>query len=263
LISKEAAEILLGILIYVLCFIALALGLFELRFVADYPRFLLVLAVLSGGCCGGLVLSLIGGEKLGLKFPGRPADSEPFQPGFLGDVFVGLMAAMVMFGVGAGVADLGAFRVAPGQDLVGAWMRNFGLALLSGFVGLNLIKRLSSQLIDKAEIASKLEEVGKQKTDTAYLLGLQAIRANQLDEAERYMRQALEAEGETNIRSYIGMAMICARRQQWGQAAAYLKDALSKKDIEKLPSRVAKAYFNSACYISAGSAGEAPTDKRS
>jgi len=260
-VNSAVAEGILGATIYLLSFFALLLVAVYFA-VADWnPKVLLFVAIILGGMFGGLTLALLGGEKLGLKFPGAPSDSEPFEPGFLGDVFVGIMAAMVMFGIGGGVASLSPFKYeASTDDLATLWLRNFALAHLSGFLGLNLIKRLSSQLLDKAAIQSKLEDVDRTKIDTDFLLGLQAMQSGQYAIAESYMRKAMEKEGQTNIRSYIGLAMVYKRTGRWAEAFSNLNTAISMKEIEKLSSRVAKAYFNRACYRSASAEGDTPSE---
>jgi hypothetical protein len=57
---------------------------------------LIVLLVFSAGCAGGLVNSLIAG---GLQLPGTDRSANVYRPGWLGNVAVGGVAALVFWGL--------------------------------------------------------------------------------------------------------------------------------------------------------------------
>ena len=60
----------------------------------------LVLAIFLGGMGGGFTLVLIGGERYGLKLPGTVGGTDhKYDPGYLGDIFVGVMSAFLGIGV--------------------------------------------------------------------------------------------------------------------------------------------------------------------
>ena len=259
--KAESINFFAAVLFYAVTVAALVLFAFTVALIELSPQNILTMAVIAGGIGGGLTLALIGGEKLGLRFPGHESNTKVFEPGFVGEIFVGIMAAAVMFGIGGGVADLKPFEYVEGKsDLYSLWFRNFALAHLSGFLGISLIKKLASGMLDTAAVADLKQEAKKTEGDTAYLLGLQAMESKQLEAAENYMRKALEVEGTKSIRAYIGLAQVMKRRGRIGEALSLLNEALERQDSEPMKSRVAKAYFNRACYLSVGAQGATLTD---
>lgn len=259
-VEKDTLEFIGAITVYIGGLIALVLASFSIVLVEITPPNLLIIAVICGGVGGGLTLALIGGEKLGLKLPGQESGTKVFEPGFIGEIFVGVMAAAVMFGVGS-VSDLRPFEYKPKEDdFYSLWFRNFALAHLSGFLGIQLIKKLASGFLDQADVRDLKEDAQRHEGQTAYLSGIEAIKSTQLDAAEAFMRKALEIEGQTSIRALVGLAMVLKRRGKLGDAIATINEAIAHAGTEPMKSRVAKAYFNRACYVSFGALGETLTE---
>lgn len=227
--------------------IGLWAGLFVASRAALPPEASMLLLIVLGGVLGGFTLALAGGEEFGLRFPGTAAGSR-WSPGFLGDIFVGAMSATTIFGVGAGVADMAPLAVPPDASIWAIGLRNFALAYLAGFLGINLIRSLSKQVLDKQAITERLAEVGRKVEDAEIMLGYKAIDEGQLDVAETYMCRAIESEGNKSIRAHCGLAMVHRRKERIGEAIQRVSIAIEKQAIETEPSRVALAYFNRASY---------------
>ena len=162
------------------------------------------------------------------------------------------MAALVVFGLGTGIGNLAPLTAPHGKTLLSAGLTNFATAYVAGFLGINLIRSLSKQFLENAKIKDQLADAQQTKLDTDFLMGLQAMDAKQYQTAEMLMRKAIEAEKNTTIRAYIGLAQVIWRiGGRGGEAISTVSDALRNQAIEKEPSRVATAYFNRACYVAA------------
>ena len=210
---------------------------------------LLVLAVMLGGAGGGFTLGLVGGERYGLKLPGtHDSKNQKYDPGYLGDVFVGLMAAFLGIGLASRTLKTDLFGVEH-APLIELWFLNFALAYVFGFLGLRLVKGLSERLLQEFEIKEGLAQVEKNEGATAFLSGQTALQLGQVEEAEMQFRKALCIDSENNrVRALIGLASVQRRKGQLGDAIATLSDAIDLRAEESVKGRIAVAYWNRACY---------------
>jgi len=216
---------------------------------------LLLLAVTLGGIGGGFTLALSGGERYGLKMPARHGGTDTkIDPGYLGDMFVGLMAGLL--GVSVCSRNLKTSLFDPNtSSLVDLWFMDFGIAFVSGFLGLRLIKTVSTkfmqeqQLRETHELAEESKELASGLAGTnAFLAGQEALRAGQYDLAEQCFQRGQSLDGETTIRCLIGLGQAYRCMGKLPEAIAILDDAIGQKDRETVKSRVAVAYWNRACY---------------
>jgi len=210
------------------------------------PLGFLLDAIIVGGIGGGFTLALIGGESYGLKMPGRAGGSaQKLDPGFLGDVFVGLMAGCLGIGFGiwskvfTGLFDL---KRAPFVELV---FCDFAIAYTCGFLGLRLVKTVSAQVLRRAELEQKIEA---NEADNTYMKAEALVESGQFEEALAFYRKTATLDERGSTRSLIGMARAYRRLKRFGDALACLDHALEMKDREPEKHRIPVAYWNRACY---------------
>jgi len=245
----------------------------------------LLIAVLVGGAAGGFTNSLTGGQEFGMRhpntrghkprreaaaaetlsaIPGKTHSREPdsvFDPGYLGDTFIGLMAGCV------GIAFVTHNLKASPWDytsvaLVDTWFLDFALSYVCGFLGLKLIKSVAENVFagDKVREAKKtaalaqerLDAVEKDVDDTKgaalFLNGIVALQQKDYDTAELMFNESMKVEGWRTTRALISLARVERRRHNLVKAIALLDEAISQESKEKKPSRVAVAFWNRACY---------------
>lgn len=216
---------------------------------------LLLTAVLLGGIGGGFTLALSGGERYGLKFPGMHGGGDTkFDPGCLGDMFVGLMAGCL--GVSLCSRNLKTSLFDPASSsMADLWFMDFGIAFVSGFLGLRLIKTVSTkfmqeqQLKHTQELAEESKELASASAGTnVYLEGQEAIRTGQYKYAEQCFQKGIDLEEGKSIRSMIGLAQAYRWLGLLPEAIAKLDDAIRFRSWEQVESRLAVAYWNRACY---------------
>jgi len=218
---------------------------------------LLVVGVLLGGIGGGFTQALSGGERYGLKMPTTRAGAGSVQkvdPGFIGDMFVGLMAGILGISLCSRTLKTSLFDPS-GSSLIDLWFMDFGIAFVSGFLGLRLIKAISTKFMQEQrlkeaeDLAVESKELATANAGTsAYLSGQQSLRSGQLDLAEDLFRKGIEYDRGTSIRCIVGLAQLQRRRHKYTEAIETLDEAIRLQHIESVVSRVAVAYWNRACY---------------
>lgn len=211
------------------------------------PVGLLIVAIIIGGLGGGFTLGLSGGERYGLKMPGTTGIDHKWDPGFLGDLFVGLMSGFLGIGVVLRGVSSELFLISK-NGLVELWFIDFSVAFVSGFLGLKLVKAVSERFFDKEELKDKMDKVDANAGATAFLTAQEGITAGQLDEAEKNYRRALALDPHNQVRALIGIARVQRRKNNLVEAIATLDDAIRMGDKEHMKGRTAVAYWNRACY---------------
>lgn len=209
---------------------------------------LLLVAIACGGIGGGLTFALVGGEKYGITPPGRHGDGKTkFDPGFLGDIFIGLMTGFLGIAVCARSLKISLFDPAA-SPLIDLWFVNFAIAYISGFLGLRLVKAVSKKFLDQLQLKETVEQTLLNEADNAALLGSEAIRDKDYETAEGLFKKCIQLDNGSSIRGLIGLARAQSRMGNLGDAIATLDDAIQLRRKEPLPRRVAVAFFNRACY---------------
>lgn len=211
---------------------------------------LLLIAIGAGGIAGGFTLALVGGESYGLKMPGMHGTSaEKIDPGFLGDVFVGLMAASLGIGIGiwTKIFHVSLFDL-KATSFVELWFTDFAIAYTCGFLGLRLVKAVSASVLKQADLQEKLEKVSTNEADNLYLNVLELVRGNQPQAAIDLLARVEMLDGENSIRALIGRAYAEKRLGKFGDAIATLDQAIGRSPREKHAHRIPVAYWNRACY---------------
>lgn len=215
---------------------------------------LFFVAIVLGGTGGGFTLGLVGGERYGLKMPGKVGVDHKFDPGFWGDVFVGLMAGFLGVGVASRTLKTDLFTVSSAAatptsaQLVELWFVNFSIAYVCGFLGLKLVKSLSERFLQEARLKDNLERVERNEEITAFLSAQAAVEMGQLTEAETLFERALALDTGSGVRPLIGLGRVYKRQKRFDDAIRVLNDAISRKDREHIAERIAIAYWNRACY---------------
>lgn len=216
----------------------------------------LIAAVALGGLGGGFTLGLIGGERYGLKLPGNSGIDRKFDPGFIGDTFVGLMAGILGTATASRVLKTDLFALPkvdvpssiPGGAMVELWLLNFSIAYVCGFLGLKLIKNLSERFLQEVQLKEGLERVEHTEGATAFLSGQAAISEKQYIEAQQFFKNALLIDKGNEVRSLVGLARAYRGQKRYLEAIRTLDDAVSRSDREPLKDRMAVVYWNRACY---------------
>ena len=210
----------------------------------------LVDAIIVGGLCGGLTYALRGGERYGLKLPGRMDNTEKLDPGFVGDVFVGLMAGCLGMGFGIWTKVLvGSFDV-DHQPFVELVFVNFAIAYACGFLGLKLVKGISEQVF--REEVMKLDNIEKRveasEADTSYNKAEGLCDAGQFEVAHTYYRKTATLDPKGATRALIGMGRALRGQGMLGEAISVLDQAIGLREKEPEKHRIPVAYWNRACY---------------
>jgi tetratricopeptide (TPR) repeat protein len=215
---------------------------------------LLIFAIICGGIGGGFTLALVGGENYGLRMPRRvpggttpDGNPEKIDPGCFGELFVGLMAGLLGVAVACRTLKIEMFKPSDADPLVQLFFVDFGIAYVSGFLGLRLIRAVSERFLYdtvKAQGQDLKEVAREQKFQSAQ----DAFREKQYDVAEHLFREQIQADGSTTIRGFIGLGRTLKRLGRFGDAIAVVDEAIRIRDREELPGRVAVAYWNRACY---------------
>jgi hypothetical protein len=213
----------------------------------------LCLAMVLGGLAGGFTLALIGGESYGLKMPGVYGAHKQgkVDPGFFGDVFVGLMAAGLGIGLGTW-AEI--FKTSPFDaptepaKFASRWVADFAIAYVCGFLGLRLIKTVSMRVLKEAELEENLKKTEQNEVDNLYSRAQEAVRNGQYDIAANMFHSVQELEGQNSIRALIGLARCEKRMGRYGDAVASLDRAIAQSPNEKEAYRLPVAYWNRGCY---------------
>jgi hypothetical protein len=216
---------------------------------------LLVTGVVLGGIGGGFTQALSGGERYGLSLPtrGDRNGGAKVDPGFIGDMFVGLMAGILGISMCSRTLKTSLFDPS-GSTLMDLWFMDFSIAFVSGFLGLRLIKAISTRFMQEARLKEAEHNAEESRLLAArtfgislYLSGQEALRSGQLDLAEQCFRQDLaQGEGKT-IRSLVGLGMVLKRRFKFDEALRTMDEAVANTH-EPVAERRAVAYFNRACY---------------
>lgn len=215
---------------------------------------LFFVAIVLGGTGGGFTLGLVGGERYGLKMPGKVGVDHKFDPGFWGDVFVGLMAGFLGVGVASRTLKTDLFTVSSAAStptsaqLVELWFVNFSIAYVCGFLGLRLVKSLSERFLQQALLKDNLERVERNEEITAFLSAQAAVDMGQFSEAETLFERALALDTGSGVRPLIGLGRVYKRQRRFDDAIRVLTDAISRKEREHITERIAVAYWNRACY---------------
>lgn len=226
--------------------LALSLLMTSLPFLEQYGA--IVTAIVCGGLGGGFTLALIGGKRYGLTFPGRVGvENDKIDPGFYGDLFVGLMSAFLGVGIAVRSMETRIFPKPGENNIVELWFMDFAFAYICGFLGLKFIKSISNKFLNENEINQRLEQVEKKEAVAEYLLAQEAVDIGQLDEAERLYRRVLATPGY-EVLALIGLGRVYRRRDRFGEAIAWLDRAIGVRDNEIESSRLAVVYWNRACY---------------
>lgn len=248
-----------------ICAIALIVGaigalLAHLCLAVSNPAALLLGAILFGGIGGGFTLGLIGGERYGLKLPGKVGNDTKVDPGFLGDIFVGVMASFLgiglasrtlktdLFSISTVVADKSGVVTTLDNSLIELWFLNFCIAYVSGFLGLRLVKGLSERFLQETKLKDKLDQVDHNEGVTAYLSGQSALALGLVEEAEDYFKKAFKLDKGNEVRSLLGLARVYKRQGRYFEAFSTVDEAISRKSENDSPERMATAYWNRACY---------------
>lgn len=221
---------------------------------------LLVMAVIFGGLSGGFTLALAGGETYGLKMPGRANDNSrlAMDPGFLGDMAVGMLTAFLAVGFANQLTTIALFdanKLTSASEFAGLWFANFGFAYVAGYLGLKLVKRISDDFIKQLNVSRLSTDVEGLKSnyrtvaaDSMCTLGNQAINLKQYGEAEMLFQSANEIESANTVRSEVGLARALRWQDRFPEAQKLLDKAIAEKGKEKIPGRLSVAYWNRACY---------------
>lgn len=224
------------------------------------PFTILISAILLGGVGGGFTLGLIGGERYGLKLPGKVGNDAKVDPGFLGDVFVGIMSAFLgiglasrtlktdLFSIPMTIADKQGLSFPVEGALAELWFLNFCIAYVSGFLGLRLVKGLSERFLQETKLKDKLEQVDHNEGATAYLSGQSSLALQLFDEAEDYFKKAFRLDKGNEVRSLLGLARVYKRQRRYAEALSTADEAISRRSSRDSIERMAAAYWNRACY---------------
>ena len=159
-------------------------------------------AIVLGGIGGGFTLGLIGGERYGLKLPGKVGSDHKFDPGFLGDIFVGLMSSFLGIGVASRTLKTDLFSTTE-VSAIELWFVNFSIAYICGFLGLRFIKGVSEKFLQEAQIKENSERLTKAEGTNAFLSAQTALSAGQFDEAENLYHKAINLDKENEARARI------------------------------------------------------------
>lgn len=215
---------------------------------------LFLVAIVLGGTGGGFTLGLVGGERYGLKMPGKVGVDHKFDPGYWGDVFVGLMAGFLGVGVASRTLKTDLFAISStastpnSAQIVELWFVNFSIAYVCGFLGLKLVKSLSERFLQEAHLKDNLQRVERNEEITTFLSAQAAVDMGQLSEAETLFERALALDTGSGIRPLIGLGRVYKRQRRFDDAISVLTDAIKRKDREFITERVAISYWNRACY---------------
>jgi hypothetical protein len=225
----------------------------------------LLLIVISGGFIGGTIFSMQsdGVYELRIRRGSRESQRATVAIGGVWEYgFVGVAAGMIGLLIAARIIGVGAPEVAkaltldPGTTPVGGAASRlftsvgvFSVALIAGFLGLNLIRMVSDKV--REEIQKKIQEEFKEKLTPERL----ADRARELLENHAYeaaVQVYRELAGyEQTLRSFIGQAMAMRRLGRLDDAIGCLDEGIrSRAQADGDPYRRAIAYWNRACYKS-------------
>jgi len=234
----------------------------------------LLAVVISGGFIGGTIFSMQSEGVYELRIRrGGPQSQRPivtiggvWEYGFVGIAagMIGLLITARIIGVGAkdvasalgaDAGTIGTASITAAADRLFTCLGVFSVALVAGFLGLNLIRMVSDKV--KEEIKKKIQEEFKEELTPDRL----AERAKQLLENHAY-ESAVKAyrelgTHERTLRSPIGQAMALRRLGRLDAAISCLDDGIqSRAPAEGEPSRRAMAYWNRACYKSLKNKGD-------
>ncbi len=185
---------------------------------------------------GGLSSGLISTAALTLKLP---ASNRDIRLGFVGDMFVGAIAAMAAAAMFT-ILNFTKLQNADGEDrLLGL----IAFGIVSGFTGMRLLQLMSSQLLEKLQ--DRVGSVEKQtKCFDHRIRGNELLDKGRLQEAEHEFLEALKQEPHDE-QSLIGLAKVQFRVSDRKAAISTLNRLLLEHPDN------ARALYNRACYTCA------------
>ena len=211
------------------------------------PELLFAGAMALGGIGGGFSAALSGGKQYALRMPGPKKNdgTKDFEAGFVGDLFIGLMTGFL----GIGLADT-FFRpeIFPSSDksLLFQLIHYFAIAFISGFLGLRLIRMVTSQM--HPDLKEFEERIEKNEVAQLYDEAERAIESGDEQTALENFERVIECDGRLRLRGYIGKARVLKRLGKLQEAIETLNFALGKSYSHERKANRAIALFNRACY---------------
>jgi tetratricopeptide (TPR) repeat protein len=197
------------------------------------PRYLIILAALwLAGMMGGVGSGLVTPTSLCLKIP---LSGGNLKLGFIGDAFIGGIAAL------AAASIFATFNI--DIEPITA-KRIFGLiafGIVTGFTGERLLRRLSTQLLEKLQ--DRVGSIERQaQCFERRMRGYELLEQKRLREAEVEFKEALKLEPADPL-SLIGLGKVQVR------VGAPEEAIISLTRLLRFHPDNARAYYNRACYL--------------
>lgn len=195
--------------------------------------------IIAGGALGGLVSGLVKPSNLQLTLWG----GKRMKPGFIGDMVVGLTAAIAVFFLLGAVFIIDISAEATLQDQI----KILSLAVIAGFSGNSLLNRLSNNLLGSVsekvnEMEGKLETINRHQKAKEYLeQGIHLADNGDYTSAITFYNLAL-TEHPYYSKALCRKAMSLKRLDQVEEALALMEDLLKHDATD------ASAWYNKACY---------------
>lgn len=191
--------------------------------------------IMTSGAFGGLIFGLFTQSTYKVRVP---FSGKLLEVGFVGDMIVGVGAAISIFFVAGPLFNL-KFNIEMDAQ---AYLQIIALGIISGFTGIRLLSSMSDKLLERiSEIDERIEHVEKYDEISELLSQADYLQQINPESSLIFYDKSLKIDPE-NESVLIGKAKSLKRLNRFKEAITILTQV-----IENNPN-AERAYYNRACY---------------